>query len=90
MAVRVKTTKAEFNAAESGGYIYGSIIRQKSLPVYVDLGKEKQYIPSPTDDPMTGYKCFVNCNIRVAATEELLDQGVYLLENHGVTVIIYC
>ncbi len=90
MTLRIKTTRIDFDAAADGGYVYGQIIRRVRLPVYVELGIEQEYIPSPQDNPMTEYKFFRDCNVYVAKTEEQLDAEDYILEHLGVAVVIYC
>lgn len=89
MVVRVRTVREEFEAAEDGGYVYGEIQRQKSFPVYVELGTEEEYIPSPKDDPRTDYRLFRGCNVFVAETDEQLDRGEYIYSSIEVKLIIY-
>lgn len=88
--IRIKTVGAEFDAANSNGYVYGKILRQEIFPVYVELGAEQEYIPSPNDDPMTEYRFFTKCTVYVAETEAQLDRGQYVATSSGVTVVIYC
>lgn len=90
MVVRVKTPHEEFEAAANNGYIYGWLVRKSSLPAYVELGTERDYSPSPKDNPNTEYRYFVNCTVCVAETEEELDREEYIAEWVGVAVIIYC
>lgn len=90
MKTSIKTIRAEFEAAHSNGYVYGQIVRQEVFPVYVELGSEREYIPSPNDDPMTEYRFFTNCTIYAAETEEQLDRGQYVATMSGVSVVIYC
>lgn len=88
--IRVKTVREEFKASENGGYVYGEIQRQRSFPVYVELGVEKEYIPSSQDNLKTEYRLFHKCNVFVAETDEQLDRGEYIYSSLNVTVIIYC
>ncbi len=90
MPVRVKTPREEFSAATNNGYVYGRLVRKSPLPTYVELGTERDYTPSPKDDPNTEYRYFVNCTVCVAETEEELDREDYIAEWMGVAVIIYC
>ena len=89
MALRIKTAREEFNSAANQGYVYGEIKRQKSFPVYVELGFEENYNPSPQDDPNTEYRIFRNCNVYIGENEEKLDQGIFIQKTSS-TVIIYC
>lgn len=89
MVLRIKTPSEEFNSAENQGYVYGEIKRQKSFPVYVELGFEENYNPSPQDDPKTEYRIFRNCNVYVGENEEKLDQCIFM-QKTSTTVIIYC
>lgn len=90
MPVRVRTPREDFEAATSNGYVYGWLVRQSPLPAYVELGTERDYIPSPKDDFNTEYRYFVNCTVSVAETEEELDSEDYVAEWVGVAVVIYC
>lgn len=90
MVIRVKTVREEFEAAETGGYVYGNIQRQKTFPVYIELEREEEYIPSSQDDPKTEYRLFRDCNVFVAETDVQLDTGEYIFSSLEVTVIIYC
>ncbi|MDZ4878437.1 MAG: hypothetical protein CLLPBCKN_007872 [Chroococcidiopsis cubana SAG 39.79] len=88
--IRVKTLREEFEAGENGGYVYGKIQRQRSFPVYVELGIEQEYIPSSQDNSKTEYRLFQKCNVFVAETDEELDREEYIYSSLNVTVIIYC
>lgn len=90
MILRVRTVREEFEAAEDGGYVYGEIQRRQRFPVYVELGKEKEYIPSSEDDPNTEYRIFTGCNVFVAESNAQLDREEYVSRAASVTVIIYC
>lgn len=90
MLIRVRAVREEFEAGADGGYVYGEIQRQKNFPVYVELGKEEEYIPSSNDDPKTEYRLFRKCNVSVAENDEQLDREDYIYSSLGVTVIIYC
>jgi hypothetical protein len=90
MAIRIKTIREEFEAAENNGYAYGYIQRTRAFPVYVELGIEEEYIPSDKDNSQTEYKLFRSCNVFVAETDEQLDNGEYISQSLNVTVIIYC
>lgn len=88
--IRVKTIREEFDAGEAGGYVYGEIRRQKILPVFVKLGIEQKYYPSPSDDPNTRYRLFSRCAVYVAETDEQLDRGEFIFRSLDTTVVIYC
>jgi hypothetical protein len=88
--IRVKTIRAEFEAARSSGYVYGQIVRQTVFPVYIELGKEREYTASPNDNPNTEYRFFAKCSVYVAETEDQLDRENYLATSLGVDVVIYC
>lgn len=87
---RVSTPRAEFSAAESGGFVYGKWIRQEAIPAYVELGTEEEYELSPKDNPNTEYRLFRDCTINIAETEEAVDKGDFDAIMTGATVIIYC
>lgn len=90
MTFRIRVSRIDFDAASNEGYVYGQIVRQGKLAVYVELGVEKDYTPSQSDDPVTEYRFFSDCNVYVAETEDELDREVYLAQQLGVAVIIYC
>lgn len=90
MVLRIRTRREEFIEGNSGGYVYGEIQRQKSFPVYVELGIEEEYIPSSQDNSKTEYRLFKNCTVFVAETDEQLDRGEYILSQTQATVVIYC
>ncbi len=87
---RVSTPRAEFSAAESGGFVYGKWIRHEAIPAYVELGTESEYSPSPRDNPNTDYRLFRNCTINIASTEDAVDSGDFDAIMTGATVVIYC
>lgn len=88
--VRIKAPRQEFEAAIDGGYAYGRLDRRIRIPVYVELGAEREYIASPRNDLNTDYRFFVNCNVFVAKTEDQLDREVYIAEWFNVSVILMC
>ena len=88
--LRIRTTREEFEAAEEGGCVYGEIPRQITIPVYVELGMEADYIPSPKDNPRTEYRLFAGCNVYIAEKEEELDRGEYIARQLNTAVIVYC
>lgn len=90
MVLRIRTRREEFIEGNSGGYVYGEIQRQKSFPVYVELGIEEEYTPSSQDNSKTEYRFFRNCIVSVAETNEQLDRGKYIYSLTDVTVVIYC
>lgn len=56
----------------------------------MELGIEREYRPSPNDDPNTEYRLFIACTVYYAETEEQLDDEQYVAVEENVTVIIYC
>jgi hypothetical protein len=88
--VVVKTPDEEFQSAESYGYVYGYIIRRQRFPVYVNLGEEKEYIPSFADDDKTEYRIFQNCIVYVSETDENLDNKNYIQKIENALVKICC
>ena len=91
MKLRIRATRKEFEAACTNGCVYGEIRGKRELYVYVDLGTEEEYLPSPKDDPMTEYRAFNGCDVFFAKTEEQLKTGDFEAEElSNVTVIIYC
>lgn len=93
--LRIKTTRAEFEAASSNGDVYGELVLldgkkpKKNYPVYAELGNEQNYRESPKDDPKTSYRFFVKCKVFLGESFELLEQGTILLEINNVSVVIY-
>lgn len=91
MKSRIRATRKEFEAACANGCVYGKISGKRGLYVYAELGTEKEYVPSPKDDPMTEYRVFNGCDVFFAKTEEQLKTGDFEAEELlKVTVIIYC
>ena len=83
-----------FKEAESEGYVYGTLqkyadARWTTFYVFAWLGKRVRYRGRTSDNPLTNYKKFINCTVRVALTQELLDEEKFLAEEGGVTVILY-
>ncbi|NJM76240.1 MAG: hypothetical protein HC852_11185 [Acaryochloridaceae cyanobacterium RU_4_10] len=48
MALRVKVSALEFEAAESNGAVFGTLRGRHDVYVYVELGQEKEYIERPS------------------------------------------
>lgn len=90
MVIRIKTPRQEFEAAKNHGYVYGYIQRKQAFPVYVELGKEEEYIRSARDDDRTDYKLFRRCNVFLSENDEQLDNEKYISQSSNETVIIYC
>lgn len=91
MAIRIKATPLEFEAASTDGCVYGEIKGKRGLYVYVELGEEKEYIPSSNDNPTTEYRLFISCDVYFAKTKEQLANGEFDAESlPNVTAIIYC
>ncbi|MDJ0598609.1 MAG: hypothetical protein QNJ37_07190 [Crocosphaera sp.] len=91
MTIRIKASKAEFEAACTNGCVYGEIRGKRGLYCYAELGQEKNYIRSLNDNPNTEYKIFTGCSVFFAKTQEKLNQGEFEAEDlPNITVIIYC
>ena len=90
MALRIRASRAEFAAARTDDCVYGEIRGKRGIYVGAELGKEKEYIPSSNDDPMTEYRIFIGCDVYFAKTQEQLANGDFEAELPNVTVIIYC
>jgi hypothetical protein len=96
---KVKVSRSEFAEAISNGYIDGEIteyyevngrLQQGTLYVYVELGREREYIPKANENLKTERRCFVNCTICYAISEQDRDEGNFETELPHQTVIIYC
>ena len=88
ITVRAKSEKA-FEKACSGKYTYGHIDYSKDLVVAVKLGDEvEEYIPNIEKHPKTRYKCFYNCDVKVANSYELLSKQIYILTFTQVKVVL--
>ncbi|MEH2305349.1 hypothetical protein [Nostoc sp.] len=86
----VRTIKAEFDNAESYGYVYGYIVRKDIFPVYITLAKEQEYISSPLDDKNTEFRTFASCTVYIAETDEELDRENYIEIIRQIKVRIFC
>jgi hypothetical protein len=89
MALRIKVSPVEFEAAESQGAVYGELRGKPGLSAYVELGREGEYVEKSGDNPQTRYRLFFNCNAYFAETEVDADDGNFKTEALDVTVIIY-
>ncbi|BDA76543.1 unknown protein (plasmid) [Calothrix sp. PCC 7716] len=92
MALRVKVEREDFSRAISNGWVDGLVQGRKGLWVYVELGTEQEYIPSPNDDARTEYRLFRGCDVFFAESREQLEA---LTDNTNAelvnqTVILYC
>jgi hypothetical protein len=93
--IRIKTLdRLEFDGAASDGYVYGTLSRYvdnrwQTFYVFAWLGALVNYQTTSKDDPKAAYKQFVNCTVRVATTQEKLDVEDFIVEESGLTVIIY-
>lgn len=90
MVLRIKVSSSEFQAASAGGWVDGLFQGRKNLFSYIELGEEKEYIPSPQDDPRTSYRIFTGCDIFFARSQRQLHSGDYEASQLNATVIIYC
>jgi len=91
MTLRVKAlSRKEFEAACAGGCVYGELRGKRELYVYAELEAEREYIPSPKDNPNTEYKMFVRCSVFFAKTKEQLFNDDFEAEDlPNVTVVVY-
>ncbi len=89
MVLRVKVTREDFESASSNGWIDGLLQGRKDVWVYVELGIEQEYIPSPNDNPRTEYRLFRACDAFFAESQEQLGTLNYDAELLNVTVILY-
>lgn len=80
MAIRIKATPLEFEAASSDGCVYGEIKGKRGLYVYVELGEEQEYILSSNDNLTTEYRLFIRCDVYFAKTKEQLANGEFEAE----------
>ncbi|MEC4816148.1 MAG: hypothetical protein SAK29_23195 [Scytonema sp. PMC 1069.18] len=87
--IKLKVTRKQFNLANPDGFVDGKI-PGKNIYAYVVLGFEKEYIPNPKDDPKTDYRIFFGCSVYYASSEQDLKDENFKLEEHNLTVIIYC
>ena len=76
------------------GYVYGTLHRYANgkwtkFYVFAWLGKIVSYQGRASDNPKTSYKKFINCTVRAALTQELLDEEKFEVEEGGVTIILY-
>ena len=89
MALRVKVSSLEFEAAESNGAVFGELRSRRGIFVYADLGSEKEYIEQASDNPNTRYRLFLNCDVFVAKTQAQMDACEYETSILNITLIIY-
>jgi uncharacterized protein (UPF0548 family) len=93
--IRIKALdQLEFDGAATNGYVYGTVSKYvrngwQTFYVFAWLGTISSYQITSKDDPNAGYKKFVGCTVRVAVTQEKLDAGDLLVEESGLTVVIY-
>ncbi|MEH2363525.1 hypothetical protein [Nostoc sp.] len=88
--LRVKVTREDFEESASDGWVDGQVQGRSGIWVYIELGKEVEYSPRPSDDPKTDYKCFKGCGVFYAKSQEMLEEEEWLFTDENVTVIIYC
>lgn len=89
LKVKAKNTK-EFDEACSDGCVYGKVETSRPISfVYVDLGREGDYIAKFSDDKDTLYKIFFGCDVFFAENQEDLRNEIYCKVLLNETVIIY-
>ena len=91
MTVKIKAlSREEFEAACTDGCVYGEFQGRRDVYTYANLGMEKEYIPSPNDDPKTEYRIFTGCSVFFAKTKkQLFEEDFEAQELPEATVIIY-
>ncbi len=91
MTVKIKAlSREEFEAACANGCVYGEFQGKRDVYTYANLGMEKEYIPSPNDDPKTEYRIFAGCSVFFAKTKKQLFEGDFeAQELPKATVVIY-
>ncbi len=91
MITKIKAlSRGEFEAACANGYVYGKYLGKRDIYTFASLGMEKDYIPSPNDDPKTEYRIFINCIASFTTTKERLLKGDFETEDLPVaTIVIY-
>ena len=90
MALRIKVKREDFDLVSSDSGVDGLLQGKKGLHVYVGLGIEQEYIPSPSDDQRTEYRLFRGCDVFYAKSQERLEAENYEAGEYNVTVILYC
>jgi hypothetical protein len=89
MALRVKVEREDFDSVSSNGWVDGLVQGRRGMWVYVELGTEQEYIPSPNDDPRTEYRLFRGCDVFLAKSQERLEALYYEAREFNITVILY-
>ena len=89
MALRVKVEREDFDSVSSNGWVDGLVQGRRGMWVYVELGYEQEYIPSPNDDPRTEYRIFTLCDVFLAKSQERLEAEDYEAREFNITVILY-
>jgi hypothetical protein len=93
--IRIKALdELEFGGAASDGYVYGTLAKYvdncwQTFYAFAWLGTVADYRVTSKDDPNAGYKMFLDCTVRVATTQAKLDAEDFLVEESGLTVVIY-
>lgn len=86
-------SKQIFEQMTSEGCVDGVIVYGpgKEIPVYVELGKEREYTPRDNEDKKTPRRFFVGCIVYFAQTKQRRDEGVFLLDYtiKNIPVVIY-
>ncbi len=79
-----------FNLPKVTNEGYGEFQGKRDVYTYANLGMEKEYIPSPNDDPKTEYRIFTGCSVFFAKTKKQLFEGDFeAQELPKATVVIY-
>ena len=75
---RVRVCEEEFLAAKTNGCVYGEMfVGTVTAYVYVELGKERKYIPHRKDDLNASYRIFFNSTIYYAKTANDINEHRY-------------
>lgn len=89
MVFRVRVSQEEFSRAARGQEIFGILVRERTILVSVDLGREVAYRFSRSDDANTAYRQFFGCHLYTHSTAEERQEGIYDLDFEDVAVVIY-
>ena len=83
-----------FDEAESNGIVYGTYHhyingRWTCFYVFVWLGRQVSDECRDIQGTTTRFKRFVNCTVRLALTQETLDEEKFLEEVSGTTIDLF-
>lgn len=99
VVTRIKVIEPEFEAAESGGCVYGKDLGRRhgkkaaqssAYSVYVELGMERRYILRESDDSNLKYRLFTECHVHYALCDEDMDNDKFAFSELSEKLVIYC